>query len=237
MSQSSDTIRRSTLLAYPVQAAFGRVLPKSKIYEHSGVTTRLRGLFVSQVDQIVWQYKLAPETINLPARPGTPEIQILSIRLKGDALHEDVLRCIDCAVQFPIVFELHNGQGPQAKTQVVAAYKRSSIAERAGDPSRWVLSSYFATDWMPASTPRSPMPVAVDMAHLYSALLHTVIPLPAHPQEDLVDWVRRAELVISKQRDLARMQVWLERERQFNRRVEINATLRRLKSELEKLLG
>lgn len=64
-----------------------------------------------------------------------------------------------------------------------------------------------------------------------------MIPLPAHPQEDLVDWVRRAELVISKQRDLARMQVWLERERQFNRRVEINATLRRLKSELEKLLG
>jgi hypothetical protein len=32
--------------------------------------TRLKDLFVEQVEQIVWQYKLAPETINLPARRG-----------------------------------------------------------------------------------------------------------------------------------------------------------------------
>ena len=56
----------SALIAYPKQAAFGRVLPKNKIYEHSGANTRLKDLFVKQVEQIVWQYKLAPETL----RPG-----------------------------------------------------------------------------------------------------------------------------------------------------------------------
>ena len=116
----------SALIAYPKKAAFGRVLPKNKIYEHSGANTRLKDLFVEQVEQIVWQYKLAPETINLPARPGVPEIQIFSIQLKSTELHEDVLRCIDGAVQFPILFELNQGQGDQAKTQVVAAYKRPS---------------------------------------------------------------------------------------------------------------
>ena len=49
------------------------MLPKNKIYEHSGANTRLKDLFVEQVEQIVWQYKLAPETINLPAKPGVPE--------------------------------------------------------------------------------------------------------------------------------------------------------------------
>ena len=60
----------SALFAYPKQAEFGRVLPKNKIYEHSGANTRLKDLFVEQVEQIVWRYKLAPETINLAAKPG-----------------------------------------------------------------------------------------------------------------------------------------------------------------------
>ena len=33
----------SALFAYPKQAEFGRVLPKNKIYEHSGANTRLKG--------------------------------------------------------------------------------------------------------------------------------------------------------------------------------------------------
>jgi hypothetical protein len=45
-----------------------RTLPKNKIYEHSGANTRLKDLFVKQVEQIVWRYKLAPETINLAAK-------------------------------------------------------------------------------------------------------------------------------------------------------------------------
>ena len=95
-----------SLFTFPKSAAFGKVLPKNKIYEHSGANTRLKELFVEQVEQIVWQYKLAPETINLPARPGVPEIQIFSIQLKTAELHGDVLRCIDGAIPYPIVFEL-----------------------------------------------------------------------------------------------------------------------------------
>jgi hypothetical protein len=67
---------------YPPQAAFGRTLPKSKLYAHSHAGTRLKNLFVQQVEQIVWQFKLAPETINLPARPGGAEIQVFGIQLK-----------------------------------------------------------------------------------------------------------------------------------------------------------
>lgn len=225
------TTQETALIAYPKQAAFGRVLPKNKIYEHSGANTRLKDLFVEQVEQIVWQYKLAPETINLPARPGVPEIQIFSIQLKSTELHEDVLRCIDSAVQFPILFELNQGQGDQAKTQVVAAYKRPSEA----DASRWVLSSYFATEWIPAATARTSIPLALDMAHLYAALLQRLMPLPARPQEALPDWIARVELAASKRREVDKTQAKLAKEKQFNRKVEINATLRRLKTELEQL--
>lgn len=225
----------SALFAYPKQAAFGRILPKNKIYEHSGANTRLQRLFVEQVEQIVWQYKLAPETINLPARPGVPEIQVFSIQLKSTELHEEVLRCIDGAVQFPILFELNQGLGDQAKTQVAVAYKRPSMSSGVADVSRWVLSSYFTSDWMPAATARTAMPLALDMAHLYAALLQGLMPLPARPQESLPDWIARVELAQAKGREVEKTQARLTKEKQFNRKVEINATLRQLKSELEQL--
>lgn len=221
----------SILFTYPKQAAFGRVLPKNKIYEHSGANTRLKDLFVQQVEQIVWQYKLAPETINLPARPGVPEIQIFSIQLKSTELHEDVLRCIDGAVQFPILFELNQGQGDQTKTQVVAAYKRPSEA----DVTRWVLSSYFTSAWLPVATARSPMPLALDMVHLYTALLQSLIPLSLRPQEGLPDWIARVELAATKRREVEKAASRLVKEKQFNRKVEINAELRKLKTELQEL--
>ena len=231
MNKGATAQQRAALIAYPKQAAFGRVLPKNKIYEHSGANTRLKDLFVEQVEQIVWQYKLAPETINLPARPGVPEIQIFNVQLKSSELHEDVLRCIDGAVQFPILFELNQGQGDQAQTQVVAAYKRPSEA----DASRWVLSSYFATDWMPVATARTAMPLALDMAYLYAALLRELLPMPPRSQEALPDWIARVELAASKRREVEKTQTRLAKEKQFNRKVEINAALRQLKSELEQL--
>ena len=217
----------SALISYPTQAAFGRVLPKNKIYEHSGANTRLKDLFVKQVEQIVWQYKLAPETLHLPARPGVPEIQIFSIQLKTSELHGDVLRCIDGAIPFPIVFELTF----DGRTQVTAAYKRPNEA----DASRWVLSDYFASGWLPTDSERTAMPVALHLGGLYEQLLHRLMPWPARPQETLAELVARVEQAQAKQRELNKTQARLAKEKQFNRKVEINATLRQIKAELEQL--
>lgn len=217
----------SALIAFPKQAAFGRVLPKNKIYEHSGANTRVKDLFVKQVEQIVWQYKLAPETLHLPARPGVPEIQIFSIQLKTQELDGDVLRCIDGAIPFPIVFELTF----DGRTQVTAAYKRPNES----DASRWVLSDYFATDWLPGDCERTAMPVALHLGGLYEQLLHRLIPLSPRPQETLAALVARVEQAQAKQRELDKTTARLAKEKQFNRKVEINATVRQLKLELESL--
>lgn len=222
----------NALFAYPKQAEFGRVLPKNKIYEHSGANTRLKDLFVEQVEQIVWRYKLAPETINLAAKPGVPEIQIFAIQLKTSELHRDVLRCIDGAVQFPIVFELTQGQGAEARTQVVAAYKRPSEA----DSANWVCSDYFESGWMPATSERAPLPLALDLGGLYGQMLQRLVPIAARAHESLPDLIARTEAVQSKSREVAKTEARLAKEKQFNRRVEINSTLRQLKTELNQLI-
>ena len=227
MTQPSSASQYPAFIGYPAQAAFGHTLPKNKVYEHSGANTRLKDLFVKQVEQIIWAFKLAPETLHLPARPGVPEIQIFSIQIKTPELHRDVLRCIDGAIPFPILFELSF----EGRTQVVAAYKRPNES----DASRWVLSDYFATDWLPVDCQRTAMPVALHMGGLYEQLLHRLILLSARPQETLAELVARVEQAQAKQRELDKTTARLEKEKQFNRKVEINAELRKLKKELEEL--
>ena len=221
----------NALFAYPKQAEFGRTLPKNKIYEHSGANTRLKDLFVKQVEQIVWRYKLAPETINLAAKSGVPEIQVFAIQLKTPDLHRDVLRCIDGAIPFPIIFELTQGQGAEASTQVIAAYKRPNEADAAS----WVCSEYFEAGWRPAETVRAPLPLALDLGVLYQQLLVRLVPVTARTEEPLRDLVARAEEFTAKEREVAKAESRIAKEKQFNRKVEIHATLRQLKTELEQL--
>ncbi len=215
------------LFDYPKNAAFGRVLPKKKIYEHGSPSAVVKQLFVRQVEQIVWQHKLAPETVNLKASKAVPEIQIFSIALKGDELKPEVLRCIDLAIPFPIIFELRF----DGKVKPVAAFKRPHEA----DSSKWVVSEYFDGDWAPVDSPRKPLPMVFDLEALYGHLLMPLMPYPARLGEDLQKRVERIERIRLKHRELERCEARLRKEKQFNRKVAINAELRSLKQELENL--
>lgn len=227
MNTSTALAGHPALVNYPQQATFGRTLPKNKIYEHSGASAGLKELFVEQVEKIVWQYKLAPETINLPARAGVPEIQVFRIALKTAELSLDVLKCIDGAVQFPIVFELEH----EGKIKVIAAHKRPSET----DAGQWVASAYFSTAWLPSDAQRSDMPVVLDLGGLYEALLQRLIALAPRAHESFADLLMRLERVRAKQREVEKTRARLAKEKQFNRKVEINAALRQLNNELEEM--
>ena len=218
---------------YPIAAAFGRVVPKSRIYEHAGVGTAQRDLFVTQVDQITWKYKLAPETMNLAATKAVGEIQVFGISLRNGKLDEEVLRAIDRAIPFPLIFEL----SWSGKRKAVAAFKRPSDA----DSTKWVVSSYFATDWAPDEAPRLPLPVALNLGGLYDALITALMPKAGveseHAGEDIQTRVARMEAIRAKTREVDRIKARLAREKQFNKRVAINAELRAARQELERLSG
>lgn len=218
---------------YPKAAAFGRVVPKSRVYEHAGASTALRDLFVTQVDQIVWKYKLAPETTNLAATKTVSEIQVFDISLRTATLDREVLRAIDRAIPFPLIFELTWS----GKRKAVAAFKRPSDA----DSTKWVVSGYFETDWTPDNAQRRSLPVALNLGGLYDALITALMPDVGVGGElvveDIQTRVARMEAIRIKTRDVDRIKARLAREKQFNKRVTINAELRAARQDLERLFG
>lgn len=215
------------LYDWPKATAFGRVVPKSKIYTHASATTALKSRFVNEVDQINWAHKLAPETLNLPATKQVREVQMFRIRLKTPDCHDTVLRAIDRAIPFPLIFELTYGD----QIQIVAAYKRPSES----DSTKWVLGDYFRSDWLAADTTRAPLPVALDMARLYEALVGALIPVPTADFEPIQSRLDRAAALKAQETEINRLKSRLKNERQFNRRVEINGVLREAQAEFEHL--
>lgn len=208
---------------YPAAALFGRTLPKNKIYERATVTPRLRQLFVEQVDAVIWQYKLAPETVNLRPTASVPEIQIFRIRLRGSELSADILHCLDTAIPSPLFFELEWEDRVQAR----ACFKQATAPEMAGN--------YLCSPWQAATTPRRPLPLVLDMEALYAALLEPLAPWPRRSGEPLPQWMQRLEAIADCERQIRRLEAQLRREKQFNKKIPLNRELREVCKKFEGL--
>lgn len=218
----------SALYQWPSTAWFGRVVPKTKFYEHGKVTAAVRERFVAEVQRITWAYKLADTTINLQGDPTVPEIQVFVLDVKVDDVGDAVLATIDKAVQFPIIFEIIRDGGEEPKTRMVAAHKQVG-----GTLPR--LSSYFSTRWLPADTPRAPLPHALDLPGLYAALLAPLMPVETIPGEPVAETAARVDHVRKIEREIAALERKLRNEPQLNRKIEIRRQLRNRSKTLSKL--
>ena len=225
------------MFAYPKQAEFNRPVPKNKIYGYAKPSRAIRDRFVSQVSEIVWKYKLAPETVNLPAKLRVHEIQVFEIALKTGELTEDVLRTMDKAIPSLLFFELTF----EDRVRFAAAYKRPNEA----NTRKSVVEAYFETPWQPANQARPALPVALDLAGLYEQMLHAHMrnwhllgsPMALAPRhgESLQAMADRASVIRVKEKECRQLEARIQKEIQFNRKVELNRALRVCLAEVSQL--
>lgn len=219
------------MFEYPERALFQRLLPKNKVYGHAQASRTLRQKFVDQVEEITWQYKLSPATINLPAGTEVKEIQVFSITQRMPELKEDILRTLDRAVPSQLFFELTF----QGRVRFVAAYKRTSEA----DSSKQFVAAYYWSPWQDASALRSALPVAINMDSLYQQMLHRHMQaagLKPRAGEALEATAERGIRIRSQRLACEKLEVRLRKEDQFNRKVQINADMKNAKALLDELL-
>ena len=215
------------LYEFPEQAAYGANLPKARIYKYASPGAKVKNLFVQEVEKITWAYKLSPKTINVPACKLVREIQVITIALRTGSLKNEVLYAIDKAVPSPIIFELIF----KNKIKYAAAFKRPSEA----DKNKWVTSYYFESDWMHCESTRKKLPVVLDMGVLYNSMLKNLIPCNALENETLADLVTRMETLKTKENEAVRIEARIIKEKQFNRKVELNRQLNELKKDIKAL--
>ena len=218
------------LFDYPTKARFGRKIPKSKLYENASANTKLKDKFVNQIEKIVWQYKLAPNTLNLDATNKVPEIQVFDIFLKTKEVDQVLLEVIDKAIPLPIIFQIHKGN----KVKIKAAYKRPSESAN----HKWVIESYFESEWLDKDVVKQPMPQALDLGKLYEQLLKSLMPVEvtsSKTTQTLDEQVGIINQINSLQKVLDKLNSKYKKEKQRNRQFEINKQIKLKQKELDNL--
>jgi hypothetical protein len=214
---------------FPPTTLVNRVIHKTRILGNARPSTRLKDLLTQQIQQIRWHAKLSPETIRIPATPQVPEIQVFHLALKGSEIHPDLLALLDKTIPQPMLWVIETTDHKLAHS---AAYKRPGEA----DASQWVVGPRFTSDFAPkGSHTLQPLPVALDLARLYTALLQPLLPLAARNSESLPALIERCDQYQLRQRKITQLTAKVNRERQFNRRVALNQQLNILKAELDSL--
>jgi len=215
------------LYAYPKSCAFGRVVSKAKLFTAAKATASLREKYTEQISQIRWAYKLYPEGLNLAGSKAVPEIQIFTLALRTPELDQSLLAHIDKAVAYPIVFELTF----KGCVKTIAAYKRPPETGHA----YWVSSDYYETDWTENDTIRTSLPVALNLAGLYSQIIRGLMPYPSREGESIQDQADRISEIKTQERTCERLKSKVSKEKQFNRRVAFNKDLKVAEARLAEL--
>jgi len=218
------------LFDYPTKARVANKLPKNKLYENASVNTKLKDKFVNQIEKIVWQYKLAPDTLNLDATNKVPEIQIFDIFLKTKEVDQTLLEVIDKAIPLPIIFQIHKGN----KVKIKAAYKRPSESAN----NKWVIESYFESEWLDKDVAKQPMPQALDLGKLYEQLLKSLMPvevISSKTSQTLDQQVDKINKINSLKKEMDKLDSKYKKEKQRNRQFEINKQIKLKQKELNHL--
>ena len=218
------------LYKFPQQAKVDRLIPKNKFYEQGKANTKIEQLFVDQVENIRWAYKLASSTIHLQDQEDLKEIQIFRVKSRVEDLDVSILSFIDKLILTPIIFEVVY----QDKVKVVATYKRLNQA----DKTKAVIGQYYASEWL-EDHDRVELPLYLKLADLYEHFIAQILPIALSQDQENDDESVSIELQLQKsqqleslQKQLNQLQSKLRNERQFNRKVELNKKVSELESQL-----
>lgn len=215
------------MFGFPVSTEFNKRIPKQKFYENIEVSPAVKRIFVEQIHIIYWRNKLAAATLNLAAGDAVTEIEIFEVKLNTPQLDEAVLRQIDKAIPYHILFVLTY----EGKAQAWIGYKEATSGSNT-----FKVNRYYHTEWMPENELQFSVD-GLNMDAVYESLVRQIAGerLQALSHESLKESVGRDEERRRLEKQIAALENKIRKEKQLNRRMEMNAELKRLKKELESL--
>lgn len=217
------------MLGFPSSTEFNKGIPKQKFYENAAVPPAIKRLFTDQLRYIYWRNKLAASTLNLTAGEQMTEIEILELCLTGPELDEAVLHQIDCEIPYHILFVLSY----ENKVQAWVGCKDTSVNGSAK------VSRYLHTDWMP-ETELSLAINGLSLDAVYGGLVRQIAKLQGESwsaEYSIEENIQRSAEREKLQKQIAVLENKIRKEKQFNRQVEMNAELTRLKKNLKNVGG
>jgi hypothetical protein len=223
-------------LNIPFSCKIGNTVFKKLFYESTDLSIADKELFTDTINKVTWFYCLKPDTINIQAYKDEvrdyQEIEVIEVAIKEDKKVKRIAEIIMHTIPYPmlLIFKL------EEKTQLYVAHQRINQ----NDSNKNTLEELVFTEWLDDECPLfqkfdiKQMRFTnyytlycdiVDTISIYNAsnLIKAGTQITGEQARKLTDMVEQLEQQIES------LRAKLKKETQFNRRVEMNIEIKRLK--------
>ncbi len=197
----------------PEASYVNKFIPKGKFFERSTINTKLKKEFTDKIQRITRKYKLAESTISTSKTDKIEEIQIFEIQLKKKTIPKYALQVIDKIIPYPIlytfVYQDNIAYGVSLKEETNKAYY---LSERDQEMS-------FDFNW-------------INLEKVYQNIIKAFITKVDIADKDFDSIITKDQKIKALEKEIQTIRSKIKREKQMNRKVELNKILLDKKQEL-----
>lgn len=128
------------MIKFPDGTRVSKNVPKNVFYKHLEVSTKMKRIFVNDVERIIWAYKFAPTTLNVSDGNNVHEITVFEIDIKTMECPTEMLVFIDKNIPRHTIFILRYNE----KQCLVINYKEA-LQGSASQP--YKVTKTYQSEW------------------------------------------------------------------------------------------
>lgn len=188
-----------------------------------------------EVERITWLYKISPGTADFRRGDDITEIEVFSVVFKSGEANKSDLAAIQKAIPYPILFTV--SAKALEPTNEASGNAHIDICERG----RFAKGAtfYFIVEGEVFESDKELLNGdtlmierrSAKLTDLYEDIATTFIPIDRKTGESLSDTVNRYKALQTIDREIERLQVKVDNEKQTNKRFEYNEELKQLMAE------
>jgi len=206
-------------LKLPKEAFVNKFIAKTKFYEKANLSSKLQKEFVDKIQKITWKYKLAESTIGIAKTEAVTEIQIFEIELKEQVIPKNVLKVIDKSIPYQILY---------------CFVYDDNLAYGITLKEHTSVENYYFSDWN--AVIRFDF-TGIDLQKVYQKLVRAFIRDVVRESGSFYDIISTDNKIKALESEIGTLESKISKEKQFNRKVEINKVLLEKKAELERIVN
>ena len=131
------------MIKFPDSTRVGTNVPKNVFYKHLEVNTKMKRIFVNDVERIVWANKFAPSTLNVSDGKNVHEITVFEVDMKVMECPTEMFVFIDKNIPRHTIYILNK----DGKRCAVINYKEA-VQGNTAQP--YKVTKTYSSDWLPS---------------------------------------------------------------------------------------
>jgi hypothetical protein len=203
-----------------------RIIPKNAFDDYTN--TRQKKEFAKVVEKIRWLNKISKETINLEFNE-IQEIQIFEIELREKKEIPKLLEVIEKAIPYHIIFLVHY----KDEAYISTTKKHPNPL----DENKSVIDWTFKSDWFKLSESKYILELRKNIDFVYKTFCLKISGAKLPEETPIAELINNQEKIKTLKNEIDSLKSQIAKEKQFNKKVELNLKLKEVENNLNKFLS